>query len=160
MNPAETSNVPSVKTCMAATSKHQTRICAAGWNFKFLLQNKTAAQCWAAVLFWSKNLEFHPAAQILAWCLLVAAMQVLTLGTLLVSAGFIFLLALLVSAHKLMQLLRRTRWIMLSLLLIYAYSTPGQPLLDALGVLSPSREGLGDGVLPVSYTHLTLPTIL
>jgi energy-coupling factor transporter transmembrane protein EcfT len=95
-------------------------------------------------------LKFHPAAQILAWCLLVAAMQVLTLGTLLVSAGFIFLLALLVSAHKLMQLLRRTRWIMLSLLLIYAYSTPGQPLLDALGVLSPSREGLGDGVLQLT----------
>jgi energy-coupling factor transporter transmembrane protein EcfT len=91
--------------------------------------------------------KFHPAAQILVWCLLVAIMQFLTLGNLLVAAGFVLLSALLLSAHKFMQLLRRTRWIMLSLLLIYAYSTPGQPLLDALGMFSPSREGLGDGVL-------------
>ena len=49
--------------------------------------------------------------------------------------------------HKFIQLLRRTRWIMLSLLVIYAYSTPGQPLSDTLGMFSPSREGLFDGVL-------------
>jgi len=77
-------------------------------------------------------------------------MQVLTLRVLLVAAGLILLFALLVSSHKLMQLVRRTRWIMLSLLLIYAYTTPGQPLLDALGVLSPSREGLGDGALQLT----------
>jgi energy-coupling factor transport system permease protein len=96
------------------------------------------------------GVKFHPAAQILTWCLLVAIMQFLTLENLLVAAGFVLLFALLLSAHKLMQLLRRTRWIMLSLLLIYAYSTPGQPLLDALGMFSPSREGLSDGVLQLT----------
>jgi energy-coupling factor transport system permease protein len=95
-------------------------------------------------------MRFHPAAQILTWCLLVAIMQFLTLEILLVAAGFVLLFALLRSAHKLMQLLRRTRWIMLSLLLIYAYSTPGQPLLNALGIFSPSREGLSDGVLQLT----------
>jgi energy-coupling factor transport system permease protein len=95
-------------------------------------------------------MKFHPAAQILTWCLLVAIMQFLTLEILLIAAGFVLLFALLRSAHKLMQLLRRTRWIMLSLLLIYAYSTPGQPLLDALGIFSPSREGLSDGVLQLT----------
>jgi energy-coupling factor transporter transmembrane protein EcfT len=95
-------------------------------------------------------MKFHPAAQILTWCLLVAIMQFLTLEILLVAAGFVLLFALLRSAHKLMQLLRRTRWIMLSLLLIYAYSTPGQPLLNALGMFSPSREGLSDGVLQLT----------
>jgi energy-coupling factor transport system permease protein len=94
--------------------------------------------------------KFHPAVQILTWCLLVAIMQFLTLEILLAAAGFVLLFALLLSAHKLMQLLRRTRWIMLSLLLIYAYSTPGQPLLDALGMFSPSREGLSDGVLQLT----------
>jgi energy-coupling factor transporter transmembrane protein EcfT len=94
--------------------------------------------------------KFHPAAQILAWCLLVAIMQFLTLEILLVAAGFVLLFALLLSAHKLMQLLRRTRWIMLSLLLIYAYSTPGQALLDELGMFSPSREGLSDGMLQLT----------
>lgn len=94
-----------------------------------------------------RDLKFHPAAQILAWCLLVAAMQAMKLGTLLVVAGLILSLALLVSPHKLMQLLRRTRWIMLSLFLIYAYGTPGQNLIEALGMFSPSRQGLGDGIL-------------
>jgi len=94
--------------------------------------------------------KFHPAAQILTWCFLVAIMQFLTLEILLVAAGFVLLFALLLSAHKLLQLLRRTRWIMLSLLIIYAYSTPGQPLLDALGMFGPSREGLGDGVLQLT----------
>jgi len=94
-----------------------------------------------------RDLKFHPAAQILVWCLLVAAMQAMKLGTLLVVAGLILVLALLVSPHKLMQLLRRTRWIMLSLFLIYAYGTPGQDLIEALGMFSPSRQGLGDGVL-------------
>lgn len=92
-------------------------------------------------------MKFHPAAQILTWCLLVAILQFLAPGILLISAGFVLLIALLLSSRKLVQLLRRTSWIMLSLLLIYAYATPGQPLLDALGMFSPSREGLSDGVL-------------
>lgn len=95
-------------------------------------------------------MRFHPAAQISTWCLLVAAMQFLRFEFLLVAAGFVLLPAVLLSARKLMQLLRRTRWIMLSLLLVYAYSTPGQPLLDALGMFSPSREGLSDGVLQLT----------
>lgn len=77
-------------------------------------------------------------------------MQVLTFEVLLAAAGTVLLFAFALSRHKLLQLLRRTRWIMLSLLLIYAYSTPGQPLADALGVLSPSREGLADGVLQLA----------
>lgn len=95
-------------------------------------------------------MKFHPAAQILTWCLLVATMQALTLGTLLVAASLILLCAFVMSGRKFIHLLRRTRWIMFSLLLIYAYSTPGQPLSDALGVFSPSREGLTDGVLQLT----------
>lgn len=101
-------------------------------------------------------MKFHPAAQILTWCLLVAALQVLTPGGLLIAAGLVLPAAVLASPHKFVQLLRRTRWIMLSLLLIYAYSTPGQPLLDWMGVYSPSREGLGDGVLQLSRLVATL----
>jgi hypothetical protein len=94
--------------------------------------------------------KFHPAAQILTWCLLVASMQFLTFEKLTIAAGFVFLSAMMLSTRKFLQLLRRTRWILLSLLLIYAYTTPGQPVLDALGMLSPSREGLRDGVLQLA----------
>lgn len=95
-------------------------------------------------------MSFHPALQIMMWCVLVALMQRMELALLFWVAGVMLLSSWLLSGKKLLQLLRRTRWIMLSLLLIYAYSTPGQPLLDALGVLSPSREGLGDGVLQLT----------
>ena len=95
-------------------------------------------------------MKIHPAAQILTWCLLVAAMQALTLTTLFVVAVPVLLFALALSGHKFIQLLRRTRWIMLSLLLIYAFSTPGEPLFAGLGVFSPSREGSVDGVLQLT----------
>jgi energy-coupling factor transporter transmembrane protein EcfT len=94
--------------------------------------------------------RFHPAAQILSWCLLVATLQFLTLEILLATAGFVVASALLLSSRKLMQLLRRTRWIMLSLLLVYAYTTPGKPLIEAFGMFSPVREGLSDGVLQLA----------
>lgn len=95
-------------------------------------------------------MRFHPAAEILTWCVLVTATQLLTLGALAWGAGVMLLCALLMSRHKLVQLLRRTRWIMLSLLLIYAYSTPGQPIVETLGMLGPTREGLVDGVLQLT----------
>lgn len=101
-------------------------------------------------------MNFHPAVQILTWCVLVAATQLLTPVALLASDGVVLLCALLVSRHKLLQLLRRTRWIMLSLLLIYAYSTPGQSLVATLGMLGPTREGLADGVLQLSRLLIAL----
>ena len=95
-------------------------------------------------------MKIHPAAQILIWCLMVALLQSLTLGTLLLATGLILLCAFSLSRLKLIQLVRRTRWIMLSLLAIYAYSTPGKPLSEALGIFSPSHEGLSDGVLQLA----------
>jgi energy-coupling factor transport system permease protein len=89
---------------------------------------------------------FHPATQILVWCFLVAIMQELTLGMLLLAAGLVMIIALLVSRRKFIQLLRRTRWIMLTLLIIYAYATPGAPIAAELGMLSPSIVGMAEGV--------------
>lgn len=93
---------------------------------------------------------FHPATQILGWCLLVAIMQALLPVPLSIVAGSILLCAFALSRHKFIQLLRRTRWIMLSLLLIYAYTTPGQPLLGSLGAFSPTREGVSDGAMQLA----------
>lgn len=95
-------------------------------------------------------MKFHPAAQILTWCLVVATLQALPLGVLLAATGLVLVCAFALSRHKFTHLVRRTRWIMLSLLAIYAYSTPGQPLSVALGMFSPSREGLTDGVLQLA----------
>lgn len=91
--------------------------------------------------------KLHPATQILLWCALVGALQLLAAARLLALGGLVLLLACALSRSKFLQLLRRTRWIMLTLWLIYAYTTPGSALFDALGAYSPSREGLLDGGL-------------
>lgn len=102
---------------------------------------------------------FHPAAQILTWCMLIVALQVLVPGALLAASGSILLGAFLVSGRRFVLLLRRTRWVMLSLLLIYAYSTPGLALFHDLGMLSPTREGLTDGILQLTRLLASLAAL-
>lgn len=92
-------------------------------------------------------MRLHPATQIIIWCALVVAMQFLVPQRLLIAGGLVLVFAFVLSRHKFIQLVRRTRWIMLSLWVIYAYSTPGEELSEQLGVFSPSREGLLDGGL-------------
>ena len=101
-------------------------------------------------------MRLHPATQILTWCVMVAAMQFLTPVRLLIAGSVVLLFAFLLSRHKFVQLLRRTRWIMFSLWLIYAYSTPGETLSDALGPFSPSLEGLLDGGLQLMRLLIAL----
>lgn len=89
----------------------------------------------------------HPAVQILVWVLLALLAQRVHPLALLVLSSVLFVLALRLCAAQLLRLLRRTRWILFSLLLIYAYTTPGTALWAPLGVFAPTREGLLDGLL-------------
>jgi energy-coupling factor transporter transmembrane protein EcfT len=89
----------------------------------------------------------HPAVQILIWMLLALLAQRLQPLALLVLTSCLFALALKLCAKQLLSLIRRTRWILFSLLLIYAFTTPGTALLAQLGIMSPTREGLLDGLL-------------
>jgi len=99
-------------------------------------------------------MKLHPATQISVWCALVAAMQFLTPAILFVTGALALSLAFALSRHKFLQLVRRTRWILFSLWLIYAYSTPGQSLWDA--PFSPSIEGLLDGGLQLTRLLVAL----
>ena len=95
--------------------------------------------------FLEQMMHIHPALQISTWCVLIALMQQLDFLMLLLVAGIMLAASAYFAAPKLAQLLRRTRWILLSLLVIYAYATPGQAALPMLGDWSPVREGLQDG---------------
>lgn len=46
-----------------------------------------------------------------------------------------------------LRLFRRLRWLLLSLLIVYGWFTPGSALLPVLGAASPTREGLSEGLL-------------
>ncbi len=89
----------------------------------------------------------HPATLILLWVFLAIALQALKPAPLLAMAVLASAVALALSATRFRTLLRRTRWIMLSLLLIYGYVTPGEALWNAAGAWSPTHEGLLDGAL-------------
>jgi energy-coupling factor transport system permease protein len=89
----------------------------------------------------------HPAVQILVWVLLALLTQRLQPLALLVLSSVLFGIALTLCAKQLLSLLRRTRWILFSLLLIYAYTTPGAALFSSLGIISPTLEGVLDGLL-------------
>ena len=98
----------------------------------------------------------HPAVLILCWACLTVAIQSLQAAGLLFAGIPLLVLAYVLSAARLFVLLRRTRWIMFSLLFIYAYATPGMAVWEQLEQLSPTREGVTDGLLQIFRLAITL----
>ena len=98
----------------------------------------------------------HPAVFIVLWLVLVVALQSLAGAALLLGGTPLLLLASFLSAVRLRVLLYRTRWIMMSLLLIYSYATPGVAVWAALAQLSPTAEGILDGLLQLSRLAFAL----
>lgn len=89
----------------------------------------------------------HPAIQILIWITLAITAQALSAPGLFLMTVALFFVAAKLDSRQLFSLIRRTRWILLSLLLVYAYSTPGVALVTELGRFSPTLEGLSDGLM-------------
>ena len=101
----------------------------------------------------------HPAASILLWvCLAVAVQSLPTTGLMLAGVPLLAVACVLSTAH-LLKLLRRTRWIMLSLLLIYAYTTPGEAVWASLAQFSPTHEGVADGLLQLCRLAFALAAL-
>ena len=101
----------------------------------------------------------HPAVFILLWVFLAIALQTLSAMTLLLVGVPLLLAAYALSAARLRTLLHRTRWILLSLLLIYAYATPGVALWESLAQFSPTYEGVIDGLLQLNRLVFALAAL-
>jgi energy-coupling factor transport system permease protein len=78
------------------------------------------------------------------WICLAIVVQTLQSVPLTVFSAISLLVAFGMHTQRLFTLLRRTRWILFSLLLIYAFSTPGAALWS--WEYAPTREGLADGL--------------
>lgn len=86
----------------------------------------------------------HPASRILTY--LMAALVIPGLSFFLLPILLLLPLLVLIRYHRNpLQLLWRTRWLLLILLLGYAYSLPGEAALAMLGDWSPSLPGLARG---------------
>lgn len=92
-------------------------------------------------------MRVHPATLILVWVVLVATLQVLSGWKLFALSGAMLIATGILSGHKFLLLLRRTRWVLFSLLMIYVYVTPGHALVESFGLYSPTREGVLEGVI-------------
>ncbi|KAB2937910.1 MAG: hypothetical protein EFKGCFLK_00990 [Rhodocyclaceae bacterium] len=84
----------------------------------------------------------HPTVRLIVWSALAVLVQWLPLGALSLICVAALAAAVWLAPARLAQLLKRTRWLMLALMLIFALATPGMYLLPALGGISPTEEGM------------------
>jgi len=92
----------------------------------------------------------HPAVQIYIWICFALATQMLDGYVLAVVAATVILLSLRICAVRFLYLLRRTRWILASLFVIFAYTSPGDAMWPQWGIFSPGAEGVEQGLLQLS----------
>ncbi len=98
----------------------------------------------------------HPAIQIYAWICLVLFVQLLHGFALILLAGGVIVVSIRICPQRFYILLRRTRWILYSVLLIYAYAGSGDGIWPQLGAYSPVVDGVVDGFMQI----LRLLTVL
>jgi hypothetical protein len=89
-----------------------------------------------------------------AWAVAVEHAALPELAILAVASAAAFLFSPV--RRQVLQLLRRSRWLLAVLLLTYAFTVPGVALWPALGDLSPSVDGLRQGALRVTRLLLLL----
>jgi energy-coupling factor transporter transmembrane protein EcfT len=92
-------------------------------------------------------MNLHPATRLLMW--LAFALFLPWLGIPALALVTLALLPFLIAAQNsaFVKLLHRTRWLLLSIFLVYALATPGVELVPSLGAFSPTSEGLHSGGL-------------
>ncbi len=98
----------------------------------------------------------HPATRLLVWLNLLIAVQCLSGEALLVALGIFPFLGKRVLRRG-GKLVWRTRWLMLSLWVIFAWGTAGEPLWDA--AQAPTREGLREAMTHLGRLALVLMAV-
>lgn len=89
----------------------------------------------------------HPSIKILCVIALAAAVQLSDYRALLAMAGLLAMFLLYYRAAGFWKMLRRVRWLLLTLLLIFAFNTPGEYIQQWPFELAPTYEGLTAGLL-------------
>lgn len=85
---------------------------------------------------------FHPATLLLAWAGFVLVLPLFSLTVLALLLIPLFAAALSLARARTLALLRRTRWLLLSLALLFAFATPGLMAPGPLGQLGLTEDGL------------------
>lgn len=100
----------------------------------------------------------QPAYRLASWLFLVVAIQYLD-GVLLAAAFAALALIGRDAAGRWLRLAWRTRWLLLSLLLVLGYSVAGEGCWELPGIPSPTREGVREGLTQVGRLLLVLAAV-
>jgi len=84
----------------------------------------------------------HPGAALFLWVALVIILQTVSGVALWVLTGLWLGVACLTSYPTLRRLVRRIRFLLLAILILFAWMTPGQAMFSLWTTLGPTREGL------------------
>jgi energy-coupling factor transporter transmembrane protein EcfT len=98
----------------------------------------------------------HPATRLIAWLALLIAVQCLS-GAVLLAACLFAPLAGARVMRRGGRLVWRTRWLLLSLLLVFAWGVAGEPLWS--GSLAPTREGVDEALKHLGRLVLVLVSV-
>ncbi len=102
------------------------------------------------------KLVVHPAIRLIAWLLLLVAVQSLG-GRALAGSFLLFPLFGLRIIRRGGQLIWRTRWLLLSLLVIFPWGIAGQPLWNGVG--APTQEGALEALTHLGRLLLVLMVV-
>lgn len=92
-------------------------------------------------------LMLHPSIKILSVIMLAIAVNAADFLTLLIIAVVLAVLLICYRGRIFWTMLRRIRWILLSLLLIFAFTTPGEYIIQWPWSWAPTYEGLNAGLM-------------
>lgn len=105
----------------------------------------------------------HPAVWLAAWCAVAIAVQRLGLFWLAVASAPTFLLVWLHAGDAAWRLLKRARWLLLAIAVLFVVATPGERLPGMLGTAGVSYDGLqlaGEHALRLTLLLATLASLL
>jgi hypothetical protein len=108
-----------------------------------------------ARLFYSGT-GLHPTIRIIYLLALAVAVYVATPMMLVVLIAVLSALLLYCRAENFLKLLRRMRWLLLFLMIIYAFNTPGEYLRQWPFDIAPTYEGLHSGLLQIARIVIML----
>lgn len=91
----------------------------------------------------------HPAVQIFIGVCFALITQLLHGYGLVFLAGLLIAFSIVICPSRFFLLIRRTRWILLSIFLIYAYTSTGEALWPQLGAFSPVAGGMNESLLQI-----------
>ena len=101
----------------------------------------------------------HPFVKIACFFFLLLLLQYLSPSSIAVLCGLICLLAAVLNLPHFSQLIKRMRWLFLSLLLVYAYATPGEYLAFLPLNVAPSYEGLHLGLMQIGKLLIAVASL-